>query len=70
MKTNCKKKRRREVLIDLGVMTSPISQARRILKTSRMEKLQKKVAIAIKKTLTAPQVRKLEEVRRCSSPAM
>ncbi|KAF3832530.1 hypothetical protein F7725_026195 [Dissostichus mawsoni] len=42
-------------------MTSPISQARRILKTSRMEKLQKKVAIAIKKTLTAPQLRKLEE---------
>ncbi|KAJ4947808.1 hypothetical protein JOQ06_009840 [Pogonophryne albipinna] len=35
--------------------------ARRILKTSRMDKLQKKVAIAIKKTLTAPQVRKLEE---------
>nr|XP_057945767.1 chitin synthase 1 [Doryrhamphus excisus] len=36
-------------------------QARRTLKTSRMERLEKKVQRAIQKTLTAPQVQKLDE---------
>ncbi|XP_071346094.1 chitin synthase 1 [Trachinotus anak] len=36
-------------------------QARRILKTSRMERLEKRVKRAIEKTLTAPQVQKLDE---------
>ncbi|KAK2920302.1 chitin synthase 1 [Channa argus] len=36
-------------------------QARHILKTSRMEKLERKVKIAVEKTLTAPQVQKLDE---------
>ncbi|XP_026149918.1 chitin synthase 1 [Mastacembelus armatus] len=36
-------------------------QARRILKTSRMEKLEKRVKTAIEKTLIAPQVQKLDE---------
>ncbi|XP_022598862.1 uncharacterized protein LOC111220150 isoform X1 [Seriola dumerili] len=36
-------------------------QARRILKTNRMEKLEKRVKRAIEKTLTAPQVQKLDE---------
>ncbi|XP_070689214.1 chitin synthase 1 [Pempheris klunzingeri] len=35
--------------------------ARRILKTSRMEKLEKRVKRAIEKTLTAPQVQRLDE---------
>ncbi|XP_056232747.1 chitin synthase 1 [Seriola aureovittata] len=36
-------------------------QARRILKTNRMERLEKRVKRAIEKTLTAPQVQKLDE---------
>ncbi|XP_039984615.1 chitin synthase 1 [Xiphias gladius] len=36
-------------------------QARRVLKTSRMERLEKRVKRAIEKTLTAPQVQKLDE---------
>ncbi|XP_040894744.1 chitin synthase 1 [Toxotes jaculatrix] len=36
-------------------------QARRILKTSRMDKLERRVKRAIEKTLTAPQVQKLDE---------
>ncbi|XP_045888846.1 chitin synthase 1 [Micropterus dolomieu] len=36
-------------------------QARRILKTSRMERLEKRVRRAIEKTLTAPQVQNLDE---------
>nr|XP_061796443.1 chitin synthase chs-1-like [Nerophis lumbriciformis] len=36
-------------------------QARHTLKTSRMERLERKVKRAIEKTLTAPQVQKLEE---------
>ncbi|XP_044051750.1 chitin synthase 1 [Siniperca chuatsi] len=36
-------------------------QARRILKTSHMERLEKRVRRAIEKTLTAPQVQKLDE---------
>ncbi|KAM9860556.1 chitin synthase 1 [Aulostomus maculatus] len=36
-------------------------QARRTLKTSRMERLEKRVKRAIEKTLTAPQVQKLDE---------
>uniref|UniRef100_A0A7N6ASL8 chitin synthase n=1 Tax=Anabas testudineus TaxID=64144 RepID=A0A7N6ASL8_ANATE len=36
-------------------------QARRILKTSRMERLERRVKLAIEKTLTAPQVQKLDE---------
>ncbi|KAI3377097.1 hypothetical protein L3Q82_000295 [Scortum barcoo] len=36
-------------------------QARHILKTSRMERLEKRVRRAIEKTLTAPQVEKLDE---------
>ncbi|XP_022598870.1 uncharacterized protein LOC111220150 isoform X2 [Seriola dumerili] len=41
-------------------------QARRILKTNRMEKLEKRVKRAIEKTLTAPQVQKLDEVEPLS----
>ncbi|KAM9825436.1 chitin synthase 1 isoform 1-T2 [Syngnathus typhle] len=37
------------------------AQARRTLKTNRMERLDRKVKRAIEKTLTAPQVQKLEE---------
>lgn len=37
-------------------------QARRILKTSKMNKLEKRVITAIEKTLTAPLVPRLEEV--------
>ena len=40
-----------------------LSQARQILKTNQMEGLDKKVKRAIAKTLTAPQVQKLEAVR-------
>lgn len=40
-----------------------VSQARQTLKTNRMEKLEKRVKLAIEKTLAAPQVQKLEEVR-------
>uniref|UniRef100_A0A3B4GG38 chitin synthase n=1 Tax=Pundamilia nyererei TaxID=303518 RepID=A0A3B4GG38_9CICH len=36
-------------------------QARQTLKTNRMEKLEKRVKLAIEKTLAAPQVQKLEE---------
>lgn len=39
-------------------------QARCILKTNKVEKLEKRVKIAIEKTLTAPQVKKLDESER------
>ncbi len=43
--------------------TSSISQARQILESSGMEKLVEQVKRAIDKTLSAPQVQKLDEVR-------
>lgn len=61
MKTKLKGSCRRGMMDEQ--LTFSIYQARRILKTSRMERLEKRVKRAIEKTLTAPQVQKLDEVR-------